>query len=580
MPASRGRRDPVPFSMPREPKRKVSRIQHFPRRKASTYPFLARTFIPRGVLDALGPRKRSNGGSTIVGRTGDTSTFRLDPNSYPHPNTSISSPRASKTRSSNRSAYRRRPSVAIPFVKRPKRDKQSKSRRTCGYKTQEAGTQRGVEGERKPIPERAVHEAATDLDIRRTYAIQSSIRELRRPRSEQDERVRARFGTRRRSFESVQGVYVLGSRGRRWASVGSLGRCELRLVHPHTPQRASKDTSKAYAERERVVELWGVWRRVSAFEATCTSRGDWGASVDSWYTANRGDSARPHLPYLSPIVYLHQTSIPAYARAQTSTFDAHTPSPARFCARMRPTTQGCKATPDSVERRVEYAWIAYEAPGTGQQWHNVYLYMCSRMSEICDEYTAEHGRMTPLERYNFLCDMENELCWAMTISVVTESRYPTMWKQPVLQQVVKGLTSAHPEDPDNYRVDPMFETIKWMYPVRCYMWWKEKRPLETSYHESGFEKFDQVIKAFEDDRAVEVNWEDKLYRRNRLPETEDMTTRKHAQQARTATALAMAQADNIAGKLQEKLAKLTREMEALGGRIQSQPASGSTRVDS
>lgn len=148
----------------------------------------------------------------------------------------------------------------------------------------------------------------------------------------------------------------------------------------------------------------------------------------------------------------------------------------------------------------------------------------------------------------------------MTIKSIAESRYATLWDQPVLKQVLNGLYGTDPFHPDHYRLDPLFSGFKFIYMVTSQTWWH-------SDDEPGFAKFDQVINAFNQDRLAKIDWEESKYWRNKPRVPTALTRDEHLEQAKTAVALAISQIDHRMGEVKEKMIGMAKELDKLGDAV-------------
>lgn len=134
----------------------------------------------------------------------------------------------------------------------------------------------------------------------------------------------------------------------------------------------------------------------------------------------------------------------------------------------------------------------------------------------------------------------------------------------MLKSVLKSLLGPDPGNPDNFRLDPIFSGLKFVYVAMSQVWW-------VGDYSTGFSKFDQVISAFNEDRSVKIDWESNKYWKNQARVGERMTRDQHIEQARTAIALAIGQIDHRMGVVKEEMVGLAKELDKYGEAVTYKP---------
>ncbi|KAJ3531825.1 hypothetical protein NMY22_g7989 [Coprinellus aureogranulatus] len=185
-----------------------------------------------------------------------------------------------------------------------------------------------------------------------------------------------------------------------------------------------------------------------------------------------------------------------------------------------------------------------------QEWQNVYLYMACRMFGAVEEYIENHKAMSESKKARFFNLLANELSWALTVASVAEARYPTLWKQPIFSVVLKALCGPDPYNPDMYRTEPMFSSLRLVYLPNTELWWHGD-------YETGFSRLDQVIKAFQEDRTAKLDWDEAKYKHADPPFPDSMTREEHIRQGKMALGYAMALIDETLVETKEKMREMT-----------------------
>lgn len=125
--------------------------------------------------------------------------------------------------------------------------------------------------------------------------------------------------------------------------------------------------------------------------------------------------------------------------------------------------------------------------------------------------------------------------------------------------MTKALFSSDPANPDHYRFEPVFSGLKFLYSIITQVWW-------VGDSETVFTKFDQVVRAFDQDRTAKVDWENSTYWRNK-GRVRGSSREEHIQAAREAIAVTINQVDNRMEVVKKRLEEMAKKLDGLGGAV-------------